>query len=88
VSFHADGTAPAKAVDGTWDNPKDYWQFNADHSFSELSYVEAMPEYGLDEPTYSEDRYHVLKNGEGEFVLFNGDGSLILIFSRAADQNK
>lgn len=44
-----------------------------------------MPEYGIKEPTYAEDRYHVLIKDEGEFVLFNGDGSLIKVYERAKD---
>ena len=41
-----------------------------------------MPEYGIEQPTYSEDCYHVLiKSGE-EFVLFNGDGSLVMVYAR------
>ncbi len=82
-SFDPDGNAPAKAIDGTWQNLKDRWALNSDHSFSLWSYVEPMPEYGIDEPTYSEERYHVLMKSTEEFVLFNGDGSLILIYTRA-----
>ena len=85
-SFFPDGTAPARAADGAWSTPKDCWKLNEDRSFSLWSYVEAMPEYGIEQPTYSEDCYHVLmKNGE-EFVLFNGDGSLVMVYARTKAQ--
>ena len=81
-SFLSDGSAPVKACDGSYENPKDKWEFNKDNSISLWTYVEAMPEYGLEEPTYSEDCYHVLIKNENEFVLFNGDGSLIFHYKR------
>ena len=43
-----------------------------------------MPEYGIDEPTYSEDRYHVLVKDDAFFVLFNGDGSLVMVYEKTA----
>lgn len=82
-SFLADGAAPAKAVDGTWDQHEDRWKFNDDRSFSLWSYTEAMPEYDVEEPTYSEKRFHVLLKSRDEFVLFNEDGSVIIIYARA-----
>lgn len=84
IGFHPDGTAPNRAADGSFDNPKDRWAFNEDKSLSLWSYVEPMPEYGIDEPTYSEDRYHVLVKDDAFFVLFNGDGSLVMVYEKAA----
>jgi hypothetical protein len=81
-TFRPDGSSSARAMDGSWENTKDRWKLNGDLSLSLWSYVEAMPEYGIDEPTYSEERYHVLVKTQNEFVLFNGDGSLILVYSR------
>ena len=43
-----------------------------------------MPKYGKPEPTYSEDRYHILFNDEDEFVLFNGDGNVILVYEKSS----
>lgn len=82
-SFHADGAAPAKAIDRSWEGPKDRWKFNDDQSFSEWTYGDPMPEFDIDEPTYTENRFHVLMRSPDAFVLFNGDGSLILIYLRA-----
>lgn len=81
-SFSSNGDAQSRAVDGSWQSLKDKWEFNEDHSFSLWSYVEPMPEYGINEPTYSEERYHVLIKNEEAFVLFNGDGSLILVYTK------
>jgi len=81
-SFRSDGSAPARAVDGSFDTPKDRWALNDDIGFSLWAYVEPMPEYGIKEPTFSEDRYHVLIKDQNEFVLFNGDGSIVLVYSR------
>lgn len=76
------GLAQSIAEDGTYENLDDRWVFNEDGSFSYWSYVDAMPEYGLLEPTYSEDRYHPLFRDCDAFVLFNGDGSLIELHER------
>lgn len=84
-SFLEDGAAPAKAADGSWQSVKDRWKFNDDGSFSLWAYVDPMPEYGIDEPTYSEERYHVLMKNSDEFVLFNGDGSLIQVYTRVKE---
>ena len=81
-SFHSDGSAPARAVDGTWDSPRNRWKLNDDGSYSDLSYIDAMPEYGIEEPGHTEERYHILFDGADRFVLFNGDGSLIQVFDR------
>lgn len=80
--FLSNGSAPVKACDGSYDNPKDKWKFNDDKSFSLCTYVEAMPEYGIEKPTYQEDCYHALIKDKNEFILFNGDGSLILLYKR------
>lgn len=84
-SFLQDGSATEKAVDGSWQNLKDRWKFNDDGSFSLWSYVEPMPEYGIDKPTYSEERYHVLMKHSDEFALFNGDGSLIKVYTKVKE---
>lgn len=84
-SFLEDGAAPARAADASWKNLKDRWKFNDDGSFSLWAYVEPMPEYGIDESTYSEERYHVLMKNSDEFVLFNGDASLIQVYTRVKE---
>ena len=81
-SFRSDGSAPEKAIDGSFDNPKDRWVLNDDIGFSLFTYVEPMPEYGIDEPTFCEDRYHVLIEHQNRFVLFNGDGSIVRVYER------
>lgn len=82
-SFDADGSAPGKALDGSSESPNDRWVLNEDMSFSEWTYVDPMPEYGHDKPTMQEDRYHVLIKDADEFVLFNGDGSIVMIYRKA-----
>ena len=80
----AGGLAPSKAIDGSFENPNDRWQLNEDMSLSIWSFVEAMPDYGIPEPTYSEDRYYALFEGDDRFVLFNGDGSIIIDYERTS----
>jgi len=74
--------APCKALDSSYDNPQDRWVFHEDKSLSIWTYINPMPEYGIDEPTYQEDRFHALKMNEKKFVLFNGDASIIMIFAK------
>ena len=81
-SFHADGRAPLKMVDGSSESPNDRWKLNDDGSFSDWYYVEAMPDYGIEEPGNAEERYHVLFRGADTFIQFNGDGSLIKYYER------
>ena len=81
-SFLKDGSAPSKAVDGSFENLKDRWKCNEDKSFSLWTYAEPMPEYGITEPTYSEGRHHALFNGTDMFALFNRDGSVIMVYER------
>ncbi len=83
-SFLEDGTTPLKAVDGSFEYTKDRWVLNDDGSFSIWAFVEPMPEYGIFEPMHSEDRYHVIMNGSDKFVLFNGDGSLMMLYERVS----
>ena len=80
--LRADGTAPSRAVDGSFEAPNDRWVFNDDASLSLWFYADPMPEYGLDEPSYTEERFHVLIRDADCFALFNGDGSIIKIYER------
>jgi len=84
IRFNEDGSAPCKALDGSYDNPKDGWEFHNDCTVSLWTHIDPMPQYGINEPTYEENRYHALKGGENRFVLINGDGSIVMIFERSA----
>ena len=81
-SFYADGRAPLEMIDGSSKSPNDRWKLNEDGSFSDCYYVEAMPEYGIEEPGHAEERYHVLFRDADTFILFNGDGSIIKYYER------
>lgn len=59
----------------------DRWRLNADGSVSWLVWCAAMPEYGLPEPTYQEQRMHAAALSDGRLVLWNGDGSLVKLLS-------
>ena len=82
-TLHADGTATQTATDGSFQNENDRWVLNQDGSFSFWSYVEPMPDYGIPEPTYSEDRWNARFRDTDTFILVNGDGSLIEYHERA-----
>ncbi|MBL3574913.1 hypothetical protein JMK10_15285 [Rhodovulum sulfidophilum] len=84
-SFFEDGRSPGKMVDGTSESPNDQWKLNEDGSFSEIAFIEVMPEFDMDEPSFDEQRYHVLFRDKDTFVLFNGDGSLIKFYERVFD---
>ena len=86
-SFTADWRAPLRAADRSFENPQDRWKLNEDMSLSQWSYIDPMPDYGIDEPTYSEDRFHALVNGDDQFVLFNGDGSIIMLYERISKRS-
>jgi hypothetical protein len=64
---------------------RDKWQLNADGTFSLSTWCQAMPEYGLPHPSYEVERFHAAVFPDGRFVLWNGDGSLVMLFSPQRD---
>lgn len=81
--FFQDGRLHTKDADESFEARNDRWVFNSAESISIWQYVEAMPEYGIEEPTYSEDLYNVICKNNDEFALFNADGSIIFIYTRS-----
>jgi hypothetical protein len=82
VTFGADGALRSTALNGRYDNTRDQWEFRPGPpaNVSLWSWYDAVPEYGLDTPGRSEDRYHVLMKDPAGFVLFNGDGSIVMVY--------
>jgi hypothetical protein len=58
------------------------WRLNGDGTFSLLTLCPAAPEFGIDQPQLDEDRRHVAALADGRLVMWNGDGSLLLVLSR------
>jgi hypothetical protein len=58
------------------------WRLNGDGTFSLLTRCAPAPEYGINESQLDEDRRHVAALAGGRLVMWNGDGSLLLILSR------
>ena len=86
ITINPDGLAPSKSLESDWECPKDKWQLNENGSLSQWSYVEPMPEYGIDEPTYEEECLHVLFISKDVFVTFNGDASLVFRYTRVKNE--
>ena len=80
--FLENGVAEYRSTDGTHEVLNNCWVLNGDVSFSVWDYVAPMPEYGIDESTHSEERFHALVKDQDEFVLFNGDGSMVYHYLR------
>lgn len=60
------------------------WRLNGDGTFSLMVWCEALPEDGLPLPTLEEIRMHAAALENGKLLLWNGDGSLVMLLSRAA----
>jgi hypothetical protein len=58
------------------------WRLNRDGTFSLLTWCPPAPEFGIDEPQLEEDRRHVAALADGRLVMWNGDGSSLLVLSR------
>jgi hypothetical protein len=67
---------------GRLPSDRDRWKLNDDGSFSRWAWCEAMPKYGIHEPTMEETRMHAAVLEDGRVVLWNGDGSLVKLLSR------
>ncbi len=57
------------------------WRLNPDATFSLLTWCPPQPEYGIDDPQLDEDRRHVAALADGRVVMWNGDGSLVLMLA-------
>ena len=73
-----DGTVRCKFDNDA--NPNGKWSFETDR-FTDWTWCEADPEFGLDEGTWNIESYHCMKTKNGRVVLWNGDGSLRMILT-------
>ena len=80
----SDGKATIEMT-GQSPSTENEWRLNEDGSFSMFVWVAAMPEYGLPEPSHEEQRMHLAALTDGQFVLWNGDGSLVKLLSPLQD---
>jgi hypothetical protein len=71
-------------VEGQPASTRNEWRLNANGTFSLMIWCDAMPKYGLLEPTREEARMHAAVLNGGDIVLWNGDGSLVKLLSRLA----
>ena len=58
------------------------WRLNRDGTFSLLTSCPPAPEFGIGEPQLDEERSFVAALADGRLVMWNGDGSLLLVLSR------
>lgn len=75
------GTATVKATDSQDAPSSGEWRLNQDGTFSLLTWCPADPEFGIPEPQLDEDRRHIAALPEGRLVVWNGDGSSVLLLS-------
>jgi hypothetical protein len=57
------------------------WRLNPDATFSLLTWCPPEPEFGIDDPQLDEDRRYVAALADGRVVMWNGDGSLVLLLA-------
>jgi hypothetical protein len=79
VEHFADGTMPASA--NLPDAKPGKWRLKGD-TYIQTTWVPPMPEYGIDNASWSEEAYRCARISEGQFVYWNGDGSLVITLTR------
>ena len=62
------------------------WRLNPDATFSLLTWCPPDPEFGIDDPQLDEDRRHVAALADGRVVMWNGDGSLVLLLATQSER--
>lgn len=78
-SYFADGTFAAP--DDTESSPRGRW--TVEHgTYTETTWCAPVPEYGINEGTWNPSTYHAAVTPAGAIVLWNGDGSLLMLLTR------
>jgi hypothetical protein len=75
----ADGTLPS-----TLDEPNakpGKWLLE-DETYFQTTWVPPMPEYGIDEESWSQEAYRCAVTADGRIVYWNGDGSYVEVLTR------
>lgn len=79
--LRGDGTAAIEMAGQAEPPSAAEWRLNADGTFSLLRWCPADPEFGMPEPQLDEDRRHLAALADGRLVMWNGDGSSVLLLS-------
>jgi hypothetical protein len=77
-----DGTSEVEVVDGAVGPTAGHWSLNYDGTFSLLTWCAPMPELGVPDWGMDEARFHLAALPDGRRVIWNGDGSQVLVLSR------
>lgn len=80
--FHEDGTCTLEL--GPQKLPEAKWRI-LPGVFVEETWCDPMPDYGIDEGCWSEERYHCALCDDGRVVYWNGDSSLLVELQRQTD---
>lgn len=78
-SYFADGTFSAPY--DSEGSPRGFWTVE-DGVYTETTWGEPIPEYDIHEGTWNPTTYHCAVTDAGEVVIWNGDGSLVLLLTR------
>jgi hypothetical protein len=79
ISFYPDGTF--QIANSRSDGPKSKWQVTAD-TYTQTIWCPPMPEYGVDEGCWTQDVFHCAMIDRDRLILWNGDGSVVWLFTR------
>jgi hypothetical protein len=81
--MQADGTLSIETLlDGRRLQDSGWWKLNSDGTFTKLISCPPDPSIpGLENGAIDDSRYHLLGLADGRRVIWNGDGSLVLILS-------
>lgn len=82
--YYANGTYAVGAKQ-TSHRPADKWRIEDAEAMVVTTWCPPMPDYGIEDGFYSEEAFHCAVLASGGFVRWNGDGSLVQLFTRVTE---
>jgi hypothetical protein len=76
-----DGTSEVEVAGGEVGPTTGHWSLNPDGTFSLMTWCPPLPEVAIPEWGMEEARFHLAGLADGRRVIWDGDGSLVLVLS-------
>jgi hypothetical protein len=77
-----DGSSEVEVLEGAVGPTAGHWSLNPDGTFSLHTWCPPLPELGVPDWGMDETRFHLAGLADGRRVIWNADGSQVLLLSR------